>query len=270
MTKPTIYFAHANSFPAGTYRQYFSFLEEKYKVDALEMFGHDPRFAVDDGWNGLLAQLEHALQSRSRKPVILVGHSLGGMLSLMLGRARPDLARCVVLLDAPVVAGWRARAWWLLKTLKQSDRVSPAKFSRQRRNHWPDADAAYAHFAAKPMFACWPEQVLRDYIASATRPGEQGLELAFTREVETEIYRAVPHHLSLLLKDPYPLPVGFIGGEDSNECRQAGMYATRKLVGRHLQILPGGHLFPMENPLAAAIATDVMIQRLLAGAAQHS
>jgi pimeloyl-ACP methyl ester carboxylesterase len=39
----------------------------------------------------------------------LIGHSLGGLLSLMAASRAPEIARGVLMLDAPVVGGWQAR-----------------------------------------------------------------------------------------------------------------------------------------------------------------
>lgn len=263
MKKPQLHFAHANSYPAGTYRQFFDVLGQDFQIQALDMHGHNPRYPVRDGWSALVNELIEELTTRYTEPVILVGHSLGGMLSMMTARARPDLVRCVVMLDAPVVAGWRALFWRALKSTSVADRYSPAKFSARRRNIWPDAEAAYQHFAAKPMFAAWAPDVLRDYLASGLAPHPDGLQLRFTREIETDVYRSLPHHLGRLVRGRYPVPIGFVGATDSVECRQAGLGPTRRLVGRHFRQLPGGHLFPMESPRLAAQATREMIEALL-------
>jgi surfactin synthase thioesterase subunit len=61
------------------------------------------------------------------------------------------------------------------------------------------------------------------------------------------------------------VPIGFIGGDNSWETSQSGHQHTQALVGRHFRILPGGHLFPMETPAAAAQATKEMIADLLGG-----
>jgi pimeloyl-ACP methyl ester carboxylesterase len=137
------------------------------------------------------------------------------MLSLMVAKARPDLVRCVVMLDAPVVAGWRALFWRLVKLTPLADKYSPAAFSAKRRMVWPDAEAAYQHFASKDIFAAWAPGVLRDYINSGLKPHPDGVQLRFTREIETKVYRTLPHHLGRLMKDRYPVPIGFIGGADS-------------------------------------------------------
>ncbi len=262
---PALHFAHANSFPAGTYRQFFSHLSDSYRISALERHGHDAQFPVRDGWQPLVDELAHHIASAHREPVILVGHSLGGMLSALLGAQRPELLRCIVMLDSPLLAGWRALAWRGVKAIGQADRVSAAKVSRQRRQFWPDVEAAFAHFRAKPMFAKWPEQVLRDYLQAGLRllDSGEGYTLSFSREIESNIYASLPHHFGQVLRKPYTVPIGYIGGDASRERQQAGIAATRQLVGAHYMKLRGGHLFPMEDPASAANATKQMIARLL-------
>lgn len=266
MTKPLLYFSHGNSYPAGAYRLVLDDLRTDFDVHAIDMYGHDPRYPVTDGWHELVAQLIEQLE-RYSEPAILVGHSLGGMLSLMAAKQRPDLARCVVMLDSPVVAGWRAGLWRIVKLLGHADRFSPAKFSRRRRNVWPDRAAAYEHFNSKDMFAAWAPGALDDYLDHGLKPHPQGVELRFSRDVETDIYNALPHHLGSVTSGAFPVPVGFIAGTESVELRQAGRGATRRLVGDNFVEIEGGHLFPMESPALTARLTREMIAKLLAQAA---
>lgn len=262
-TKPLLHFAHANSYPADTYRAFFRALSPHYEVQALSMHAHNPDYPVRDGWDALRRELQDELLQRYDQPVILVGHSLGGMLCMMVAKQRPDLVRAVVMLDSPVVAGWRALALRVSKLTGLDMKFSPARFSQRRRKVWPDLEAAYAHYASKAMFAIWPEEVLRDYIQYGMQPHEEGVTLRFTREVETAVYRGLPHDLGALARGTFPVPIGFVGGFDSVECQQAGLDATRRLVGSHFVQIPGGHLFPMASPEAAASATHAMITSLL-------
>ena len=265
MTKPIIHFSHGNSYPAGSYRQFFDFLADDFDIRYVDMYGHDPKYPVTDGWPKLVEHLVEIVEGYAQ-PVILLGHSLGGMLSMMAAHQRPDLARCVVMLDSPVVAGWRASLLRLSKGYAWADKFSPAKSSHKRRNLWPSAAAAYQHFVSKPMFAAWAPGVLQDYLDSGLEAHPEGVQLRFRREIETDIYRGLPHHLGGLMNDGYPVPIGFIGGTDSVELRQAGLGATRALVKSNFFEIEGGHLFPMESPDKAARLTRQMIGALLAQA----
>ena len=260
MAKPILHFIHANSFPAGTYRIFFEALRVHYEVRALPLHAHDSRFPIRDGWRELAGEVMHDLDSRPEHPVILVGHSMGGILALMAAKARPDLVRGVVLLDAPVVTGWRAALLRFGKYYNLMGIVSPAKVSANRRKVWPDSEAAYQHFASKPLFQRWAYGVLRDYMEWGLVPHTDGVTLRFTREAESAVYRTLPHHIGKIVRAPFPVPVGFIGGIDSDECRRAGLAATRRLAGSHFRFIAGGHLFPMESPGLAAASVHELIR----------
>jgi pimeloyl-ACP methyl ester carboxylesterase len=261
----TIVFSHANGFPAGTYRVLFeAWRAAGYQVEAVERFGHDPRHPVTSNWPHLRDELTSFIDRlQPVEPVHLVGHSLGGFLSLLAACRRPDLARSVLLLDSPVITGWRAHSVQVVKATGLIRRISPGKVSRRRRQHWPSSDAALQHFAAKAVFARWAAPVLADYIAAGTEAApDGGVQLRFDRGVETRIYETLPHHLPTLLKHHPPrCPVAFIGGTSSVEVRKVGLAATRALTHGGIDWLEGGHLFPMERPEETAQA---VLRRLAA------
>lgn len=256
--RQTIVFSHANGFPAGTYRILLNALREAgHRVLAPDKFGHDARHPVTSNWPHVRDELIGFIEREAPgAPVALVGHSLGGYLSLLVACARPDLAGTVVLLDAPLVGGWRARALRLGKATGLAARFSPARLSQRRRQHWPSREAAFAHFAAKPAFARWHPGVLADYISAGIEADPAGgVRLAFSREIETCFYNTLPHHFDRVLqRHPPRCPVAFIGGTASPENRQAGLATTRRVAGTRMRWINGTHLFPMEHPLATAKA----------------
>ena len=260
--RPPIVFSHGNSFPAGTYRVLFeAWRAAGYTVHALDKIGHDPAYPVTSNWPRLRDQLIHFIETEVAPPAFLVGHSLGGMLSLMVACKRPDLVRGLVLLDAPVISGWRAHSLHVVKATGLISRWSPGRVSRTRRREWPSRRAVHEHFAAKRSFARWDPRVLADYVKSGfARRGSQTV-LAFDRDIETRIYETLPHHLGPLLRR-YPLqcPLAFIAGSQSREMQQVGLALTRKLAGERCVWTPGTHLFPMEHP----DATAAEVLRLLA------
>ena len=264
---PLIVFAHANSFPASTYGVLFEQLRTRgYTVVALEKFGHDPRYPVSDNWPQLVAQLADFARAEVAafgERAFLVGHSLGGYLSLMCAAQYPELARGVLLLDAPLVGGWRAAGLRLGKRTKLLRRFSPAMVSHQRRNRWPDLAAVYGHFHAKKMFRRWDQQTLYNYVNFGTHDEGGQRALSFDRDVESHIYNTIADNIDEWLRC-YPLhcKAGFVGGVHSREMGQVGMSTVSRVVGSRIAMLDGGHLFPMEKPHQTAAAMDAMLRQL--------
>jgi pimeloyl-ACP methyl ester carboxylesterase len=280
--KPLLIFSHANSFPASTYGVLLNSLKARgFQVEAIEKFGHDPFYPVTSNWPKLVQQLaDFTAQEveKSGQAAFLVGHSLGGFLSLMCAARHPNLGglpvRGVVLMDSPIVGGWRATALSVAKRARLLGSISPGAVSRKRRQTWSDRDEALAHFSSKKVFARWDAQVLNDYIehgtqevapeALANSPPSGQRRLSFERDVETSVYNTLPDNLEALLKrHPLKCPVSYVGGRQSVEMRQVGMALTEKITKGRIMMLDGGHLFPMEKPLASAAAIEASLLNFL-------
>jgi pimeloyl-ACP methyl ester carboxylesterase len=178
------------------------------------------------------------------------------------------MALSVLLLDSPVLTGWRAHSVRVAKATGLMQRMSPGRVSRSRRWQWPTAEDALRHYASKHVFARWDPRVLHDYVTCGTEPDPEAaapgaVRLAFKREVETRLYNTLPHQMGALLKvHPPRCPVGFIGGTQSAEVRQVGLAATRALTHGRMQWLDGSHLFPMEEPEATAAAVLAQLRAM--------
>ena len=270
--KPLIIFSHGNSFPASTYGVMIRSLEARgYQVRSVEKFGHDPAYPVSSNWPHLVQQLADftaAQVQETGQSAFLVGHSLGGLLSILCAARNPLLGgkpvRGVLLLDSPVIGVWRAAGLKLAKRSGLVSSVSPRAIRRKRKNQWLGKDEALAHFSSKKTFAAWDQEVLRDYIEHGTHDATDAIEarrhLSFDRDVETAIYNTLPHNLEQVLKQhPLQCPVAFIGGLQSTEMRQVGMALTKKITKGRITMLDGSHLFLLEKPLAAAAAIEAAL-----------
>lgn len=262
-----IVFSHANSFPAGTYQVLFRQLRSRgFVVRAPEKFGHDPRLPVTNNWPHLVTELHEFAQAevdKAGEPAWLVGHSLGGFLSVMCAARYPGVARGVLLLDAPLLGGWKATAFGAMKRTPLVGAISPGTISRKRRNRWASKEEAFAHFRHKKAFARWDEQVLRDYITHGTHDEDGERVLSFDRDVETQIYNTLPDMLGRLFRThPLKCPVAFIGGLQSEEIRQVGTALTQRITQGRMAMMDGSHLFPMEKPLATAAAIEAALRAM--------
>ena len=270
--QPLILFFHGNSFPASTYSVMLNELRRRnLQVQALEKIVHNPAFPVTSNWPHLVEEVHAFAQpliAAHSGPVVLVGHSLGGMLSLMLAAQYPHLAHGVVMVDAPAVGGLQAKVLQLSKTLSLNKKFSPGAISRKRRNEWLSLEEVRAHFASKKVFARWDPQVLNDYVLQGTREekSEAGVRrvLSFNRDIETLIYNNVPHNLERLLKKhPLTCPVSLVAARHSREMRLAGSDFTHKITKGRITMIDGTHLVPMEKPLVTAAAVEAAILNML-------
>ena len=139
--KDIIHFSHANGFPASTYRTIFAELADDYEIRSVERFGHDPRYPVTRDWPHLVDQLLDDIASRrtatrqTQPKVWLVGHSLGGYLSLMAALKRPQWVKGVVMLDSPVIGGLAQQS--LARVAMDGARRAPV--ARRRDQETPHA-----------------------------------------------------------------------------------------------------------------------------------
>ena len=264
-----IVFSHANSYSASTYRQLFKgWRAAGHEVAAVEHFGHDTQFPVDRRWRGMTQQLTALIDSLSPPRVWLVGHSMGGYLSLLAAGQRPERVRGIVLLDSPIVYGWKSGLLSVVKAVGQMPRVSPAAVAIKRRDRWPTLGDVHSHFAAKPMFARWDPEVLKDYIHHGTEadPADSsgaGRRLKFRPAIEAEIYATVPHRLvSYLRLHPPGGPVAFIAGTRSREVRQVGLAATQRVTQGRVSWIEGSHLFPFERPAETVREVQAWMEKL--------
>ena len=264
-----IVFSHANSFPASTYRVLFQHLKTRgFEVSAVERYGPDPKYPVTSNWPHLVQQLADFAGpevQRLGQRVFLVGHSLGGFLSVMAAARHPELVRGVLLIDSPLIGGWKANVVGVAKRTQVVGSISPGRVSRQRRFSWASNEEALEHFRKKKAFARWHPEVLHDYITHGLQDQDGKRVLGFDRAVETAIYNTLPHNLGRLLsKHPLQCPAAFIGGRDSDEMKQVGMAMTLRVTQGRTMMLDGSHLFPMEQPMATAAAIEAALLNLAA------
>lgn len=267
--KTVIVFSHANSFSAGTYRRLLdAWRAAGTEVVAVERFGHDSRHPIGPNWRGMTRQLLNLIDSVPVDRLWLVGHSMGGYLSLIAAGQRPERVRGIILLDSPIIHGWRSGLVSVVKAVGQMHRMPQASLAARRRDRWASSEEAHAHFAQKPAFAAWHAEVLRDYVETGTEPDPEDASgtartLSFRRDVEASIYATVPHWLvPYLRRHPPGGPVAFVGGRRSDVIVRCGLEATRRLTHGRISWLGGSHLFPFEQPDETVQEVQAWMRRL--------
>jgi len=161
-------------------------------------------------------------------PVVLVGHSFGGKVAVMLASAYPDRVRGLLLTGVPLVAPPAPRPSWRYRAARRLNRLGLVRDerleARRRRTGSDDYRAATG--------------VMRDVLVRS---------LAETRE---GIYRRALAGVAC--------PVELVwGGHDADAPVAVAEDATTVLAEARLTVLPGvGHLVPTEAPAALRAALD--------------
>lgn len=89
VVKDLIHFAHGNGLPSPCYRQLLSALESRYDCCYIDKIGHNAKFPVTENWHFLVDEVLNSVRQQATQPVIAVGHSLGGVLSLLAAIEEP-------------------------------------------------------------------------------------------------------------------------------------------------------------------------------------
>lgn len=262
MAKQIIHFAHANGFPAKTYGKLFSYLRDEYEVNFLERHAHNPKFPVTDGWERLRDELLDELEKRYTRPIIGIGHSLGGILHFLTAIEKPELYKALILLDAPLISRLSGAGVKVLKLTNLMDKYSPSRQTRFRRVSWRTKAEALAHFQGKEKFARFDADVLRDYVEHGIIENENSVKLFFEPRIEAEIYRSLPDSF-VKYRGKLNVPAAYIGGTDSQEARMARLAFMRKNFSFSFQFIKGSHLFPLEKPQETAEIIRSTVKQLI-------
>jgi pimeloyl-ACP methyl ester carboxylesterase len=267
MPKTLINFVHANGFPAGSYQALFNYFPKKYQVIAHEKYGHDKQYPVKDNWQPLVDELIHFVKQQllvnNQQQVISVGHSFGGVIAFIAACQQPQLFKGVIMLDPPVPTGSSAVALKLAKKMRLMDKFSPAGKSKVRRTHWPLGTDIAKLFAHRKLFKNFDKRCLDDYISHGVIERNNQLELVFSAQVETDIFRNLAANLASY-KNQLNVPASLIYADKTDVFPHIFFKKFVKLnKSINLTVTQGGHMFPLESPEnTAQLITDTISQWL--------
>lgn len=256
--KEYIHFAHGNGFPSSCYGQLLAPLRTLYNCCSIDRIGHNPQFPVNENWHYLVDELIDNVEKNCVNPVIALGHSLGGVLSLLAAMRQPNLFSAVIMIDAPLLNRFKSTMIRFAKMIGVIDRVTPAGRTRGRRQYWQTREKLWDYLKSKPLFATFTDACLQDYIDFGFIKNEHGYHLRFDRHVEYSIFRTVPHHLPGFERQ-LTVPALLIHGDHSDVVDRFDVRYMRRNYGVATLKMRGSHMLPMEHPQLLA---DEIIRQL--------
>jgi 2-succinyl-6-hydroxy-2,4-cyclohexadiene-1-carboxylate synthase len=225
---------------AGTHRTWDGVLAhlpaERYRSLALELPGHGRH--VDAQGPICFEQCVAGVLEDSPERFVLAGYSMGGRIALYVALEAPERVSRLVLISATAgIADPRERA-----DRSASDRALAREIEQGSIEDFS------ARWRSQAMFALDPPEVDRLARADQSHNRPQGLAAAL-RGVGTGEMQPLWDRLGELA-----MPVAILVGERDLKFHRLGRRMAGLCRDGSFQILPGGHVLPLESPGALAQA----------------
>ena len=266
-----VFFAHANGIAAPSYRRFFTLLADRLNavIYSYDMRGIgrsqeiDPSIhATTPSWSWELLALDHCyicdtlskmFPSDFEKPLISMGHSLGGWITLMTSyRMKTNIP---VLLDPPVLPFRIILQWTIAVIFGQRQTHVIGKKAKKRKKFFKSESDVVTSYSYSRLMKNWPKESIEDYVRATFEEREDGCHLRHKVDWEVHLFESMPistlHGLSHIPRHfRQAIPYTFIVGENSDACNpKAGGYMRFLLKRASWNILKKGHhMFPMEAP----------------------
>ena len=194
-----IHFAHANGYPPLVYRQFLQALAAEHPVFGLATRASWPgRPLVPPSsyrWRDSAEDLIAYLDAQAKGPVIGMGHSLGGVITMFAAAKRPDLFKALVLIE-PVFFSHRLVLATMATAALPKRLQSRNKLIRKtmgRPDCFDDEQACYDFHRSKWVFKGLSDESMWDYCHYGTTPDGRGQRrLLYPKAWEAHIYRTIP------------------------------------------------------------------------------
>jgi|SaaInlV_150m_DNA_5_1039734.scaffolds.fasta_scaffold05791_2 pimeloyl-ACP methyl ester carboxylesterase len=258
-----LFFLHANSYSSKMYLPFLDPLTKDYNILAPDLPGHG-----ESRWNGRIDAwvnianyyIDYLDKNPPGRPMVAMGHSIGGIVIMLMAIQRPDWFQKIILLDPVMLPKRVLTVLRSLRLLSLTHIIPLTRAAARRRNHFETRASALEHYSKKTIFSHWEPRFLEAYVETCLRENESGdFQLSCAPQLESSIYQSIPLNVWSL---PKKLPVSalFIIGEKSDTVNQHGIKRLKRSRGNHIvKSIVAGHLFPFEKPAdSMAIIKDYL------------
>lgn len=260
--------AVANGFPPATYRPLMQPFTEYYRVTCLlprALWGNPPPDQPRSWRETLARDLLDGIHAHNFRDIIAVGHSFGGIASLLATIEDPTRFKALILLDPTILDLTLLEGMDMLHATHQLDQLPLATRAMRRQRSFASADEAFTYFRSRSLFADWSDEAVHLYAEYGTRPTENGVTLVWSPEWEAYYFKTI----YTKIWDDLPklrglLPILLIRGETSDTLIPESAAKIREMLPdiTYAEIKGHGHLFPQSNPDATRAVMQAWLKTL--------
>jgi pimeloyl-ACP methyl ester carboxylesterase len=265
-----LHFLHANGYPPECYTPLLEHLKQNFQTFGMKLRPLWDGASRDDlqDWRPYSEDLLRFLSDRGTGPVIGVGHSIGGIVTLRAAMREPQKFRALILLDPVLMTPQILAAWNLIRWVGLGEKYHPMiPASQKRRREFSDLEFLFRGYRSKPVFRYVSDEGLRAYIAGITKPkvDGSGYELVYTPEWETHIYLTGHQDFDLWRGlASFDVPTLIIRGDETDTFFQnAAKLVKKKNFKIQIHTMQKAtHILPLEHPQEVAeIITNFLDDR---------
>jgi len=257
---PDLLFLHANGYPPDCYQPLLSRLAEHYHVTAMVQRPLWPDSKPDDieDWRPLTDDLLRFLDAHHSRPIVCVGHSMGGIALLRAALREPERFTSIALLDPVLFPPYFIRFWQILFGLGLGEYAHPfIRSAKYRRRQFDDLEQLYSGYRRKPVFRYFNDESLRAYVEGiACKTGIGDYQLCYSAEWEARLYIiAVWPDMDIWRALPkLEVPTLIVRGTETDTfSERTGKLVKRKQPRVRVEALENStHLLALERPTEVA------------------
>ena len=247
---PIIQHLHANGYPPEVYQQ-MSLPMEGYTVVApyQRPLWPDADPMHMNHWHLLAQDLIAHMDRLKRTKVIGMGHSMGGIVSLIAADKRPDLFDQLILIDPVILPRQYTLSLRLLPYAIKKRFLPIVKIALRRRDSWSSYAEAEQYFGMKRFYIRFDDRVKTDFLRYGLKVDAEGAySLTYHKSWEARIYATAPYVWDIISR--VKVPVHVIRGLHSDVLTDTIWHRLQGIVGtdRIHEITGAGHLVPFELP----------------------
>lgn len=250
-----MHFLHANGYPPECYQPLLELLRTKYRLFGMTLRPLWPNANMNEiqDWHPFSEDLLRFLSDRGPDPVIGVGHSIGGIVTLRAAIRNPKKFRALILLDPVLFVPSFLAMWNSLRAIGLGNRVHPKiTGALKRRRTFDDLDTVFRGYRTREVFKYMSDESLRAYITGITKQKANGTyELAFSPEWESHIYLTGLRDFDLWRALPkLKVPTLIIRGTETDTfLERAAKLVKQKQPNVKIEALEKStHILPLEHP----------------------
>ncbi len=261
--EPVLHLLHGNGFSSGSLMAMADAMPVGWTLMASDLPGHGltPVSNMEwPDWNVMADRLAQNVLSKGVQPVVGVGHSMGGVITLLMAAQYPELFSRIILLDPVLFPTHMLVGQRVVKASGLWGNMPLVKRARSRQHRWPSQDDMEVSLSKKSLYRYWHPTAFKNFCTTGSHVTDRGVELACSPDWEARIFSSVPRALWSSVRK-LSVPTHILMADHGFDFIPAGVRRARRLNANiSSQVLGGSHCFPMEQPFETAAHIRALIE----------